>query len=56
MLFVIYLAWMSPTYCNSRQNVFDAYVLVSVEKLLISNITYRSCSLTDKNAKDHDQL
>jgi hypothetical protein len=25
MLFVIYLAWMSPTYCNSRQNVFDAY-------------------------------
>jgi hypothetical protein len=26
MLFVIYLAWMSPTYCNSRQNVFDAYV------------------------------
>ena len=25
MLFVIYLAWMSPTYCNSRQNVIDAY-------------------------------
>jgi hypothetical protein len=28
MLFVIYLAWMSPTYCNSRQNVFDAYELI----------------------------
>jgi site-specific DNA recombinase len=29
MLFVIYLAWMSPTYCNSRQNVFDAYTDMS---------------------------
>jgi hypothetical protein len=32
MLFVIYLAWMSPTYCNSRQNVFDAYV-ISAQKV-----------------------
>jgi hypothetical protein len=34
MLFVIYLAWMSPTYCNSRQNVFDAYAK-SVETRIV---------------------
>jgi hypothetical protein len=32
MLFVIYLAWMSPTYCNSRQNVFDAYGQNGIEE------------------------
>jgi hypothetical protein len=41
---------------NSAVLSLIAPVPVSVEKLLISNITYRSCSLTDKNAEDHDQL
>jgi hypothetical protein len=38
---VIYLAWMSPTYCNSRQNVFDAYGYARTFKIHRNAYNYR---------------